>query len=41
MQPMEEAWSHCCQRLRADLGEDIFSSWFGSLKLEFDRHRPG
>jgi chromosomal replication initiator protein len=31
---MDEAWTRCCQRLRTELGEDVFMSWFGSLKLE-------
>ena len=34
MRPIEEAWSRCCQRLRTELGEDVFSSWFPSLRLE-------
>jgi len=28
------AWRRCCVRLRAELGEDIFSSWFGGLEIE-------
>ena len=28
------AWRRCCERLRAELGEDIFNSWFGRLDLE-------
>jgi len=31
---MDEAWTRCCHRLRTELGEDVFLSWFGSLKLE-------
>jgi chromosomal replication initiator protein len=31
---MDEAWARCCQRLRSELGEDVFMSWFGGLKLE-------
>src|ERR1700722_7833102 len=34
MRALEESWKRCCQRLRAELGEDIFTSWFGSLELE-------
>jgi len=29
-----EAWSRSCRRLRAELGEDVFSSWFGRLELD-------
>src|SRR5271167_1387160 len=28
------SWRRCCERLRAELGEDIFSSWFGRIELE-------
>ena len=28
-----EAWDRVKRRLRADLGEDVFSSWFGRLEL--------
>ena len=31
---LEESWKRCGSRLRAELGEDIFSSWFGRLELE-------
>ncbi len=31
---MEEIWTKCSQRLRSELGEEVYSSWFGSLKLE-------
>ena len=34
MRTMEETWQRCCQRLRTELGENVFTSWFGSLKLE-------
>ena len=34
MNGLEEAWKRCCSRLRAELGEDIFTSWFGRLELE-------
>jgi chromosomal replication initiator protein len=32
--PLAAAWRRCCERLRAELGEDIFNSWFGRLELE-------
>jgi chromosomal replication initiator protein len=32
--PLGEAWRRCCDRLRAEVGEAVFSSWFGSLTLE-------
>ena len=28
------AWRRCCERLRAELGDDIFNSWFGRVALE-------
>jgi len=34
MRPIDEAWNRCCLRLRSELGEDVFSSWFTSLRLE-------
>jgi chromosomal replication initiator protein len=34
MRPIDESWKRCCQRLRAELGEDVFTSWFGSLRIE-------
>ena len=34
MRDIEDCWQRCCVRLRAELGEDIFTSWFGGLKLE-------
>jgi chromosomal replication initiator protein len=34
MHSLEESWKRCGSRLRAELGEDIFSSWFGRLELE-------
>ena len=34
MRSTDDAWMRCCKRLRTELGEDVFSSWFGSLKLE-------
>lgn len=30
----EEAWMRICRRLRAELGEEVFSSWFGRLELD-------
>src|SRR6185437_9470077 len=32
--PLGEAWRRCCDRLRAEVGDAVFSSWFGSLTLE-------
>ena len=29
----EEAWDRVRRRLRAELGDDVFSSWFGRLDL--------
>ncbi len=29
-----ESWQRCCRRLRAELGEDVFGSWFGRLELD-------
>ena len=29
-----QSWRRCCDRLRAELGEDIFNSWFGRVELE-------
>src|ERR1700733_10075895 len=34
MRAIEESWKRCGLRLRAELGEDVFTSWFGSLTLE-------
>ena len=31
---IQQAWTHSCQRLRSELGEDIFSSWFGRMELD-------
>src|SRR5579871_4698502 len=31
---LPEAWRRCCDRLRAELGEDVFNSWFGRIELE-------
>ena len=29
-----EAWTRTCRRLRAELGEDMYNSWFGRLELD-------
>lgn len=29
-----EMWSRVCQRLRAEFGEDVYSSWFARLELD-------
>ena len=34
MDSLEEPWKRCGARLRAELGEDVFVSWFGRLCLE-------
>jgi len=34
MNGLEEPWKRCGCRLRAELGEDVFTSWFGRLELE-------
>jgi len=31
---IEESWRRCCRRLRAELGENVFTSWFGRLTLD-------
>ncbi|HEY1454733.1 MAG TPA: chromosomal replication initiator protein DnaA [Roseiarcus sp.] len=31
--PLNEAWRRCCARLRAEVGDDVFNSWFGRLAL--------
>ena len=31
---IDESWRRCCRRLRAELGENVFTSWFGCLKLD-------
>ncbi|HEX8666311.1 MAG TPA: DnaA N-terminal domain-containing protein, partial [Beijerinckiaceae bacterium] len=33
-QSANEVWSRVKRRLRAELGEDVFASWFGRLELE-------
>ena len=30
----QHAWARTCARLRAELGEDVFTSWFGRLELD-------
>ena len=30
-----QSWRRCSERLRAELGDDIFNSWFGRIELEF------
>lgn len=30
-------WDRICRRLRAELGEEVFSSWFGRLELDYVR----
>ncbi len=30
----DEAWARICRRLRGELGEDVFTSWFGRLELD-------
>src|SRR5580658_7485788 len=32
--PLAEAWRRGCARLRAEVGDDVFNSWFGRLTLE-------
>jgi len=32
--PAREAWVRACRRLRTELGEDVFTSWFGRLELD-------
>ena len=32
--PASEAWARTCRRLRSELGEDVFTSWFGRLELD-------
>ena len=34
MRDLEESWRRCCKRLRTELGEDVFTSWFGRLAIE-------
>ncbi len=30
----DESWTRVCRRLRGELGEDVFTSWFGRLELD-------
>ncbi len=30
----DDAWDRICRRLRAELGEEVFMSWFGRLELD-------
>ena len=30
----DDVWNRICRRLRAELGEDVFTSWFGRLELD-------
>ncbi len=30
----QDRWRQVKERLRAELGEDVFSSWFGRMELE-------
>ena len=39
--PLGEAWRRCCDRLRAEVGDAVFNSWFGSLTLEVGRIGAG
>jgi chromosomal replication initiator protein len=34
LRDLEESWRRCCKRLRTELGEDVFTSWFGRLAIE-------
>ncbi len=36
---MRAAWVSTCKRLRSELGEDIFTSWFGRMELESVKDR--
>ncbi len=31
---LSQSWRRCSERLRAELGDDIFNSWFGRIELE-------
>ena len=31
---LSQSWRRCCDRLRAELGEDVFNSSFGRIELE-------
>ena len=30
----DDVWNRICRRLRAEVGEDVFTSWFGRLELD-------
>ncbi len=32
--PLAQSWRRCGDRLRAELGDDVFNSWFGRIELE-------
>jgi chromosomal replication initiator protein len=34
LRDIDESWGRSCRRLRAELGENVFTSWFGRLKLD-------
>ncbi len=34
LRDIDESWRRSCRRLRAELGENVFTSWFGRLKLD-------
>ncbi|MGO4869935.1 MAG: chromosomal replication initiator protein DnaA [Roseiarcus sp.] len=34
LRDLEDRWRRCCKRLRAELGEDVFTSWFGRLAID-------
>ena len=34
IESLAEPWKRCVARLRAELGEEVFASWFGRLSLE-------
>ena len=34
MMKTDDVWDRICRRLRAELGEEVFSSWFGRLELD-------
>jgi len=33
-QSLPDSWRRCSDRLRAELGEDVYNSWFGRIELE-------
>ena len=34
LRDVDDSWRRCCRRLRAELGENVFTSWFGRLTLD-------